>query len=303
MEEKMTINRENAMALWNERYGKELKVTDFAGRKMVKGAYGDRNSEFGWNLDHILPQSQGGKDTPSNLVCCHILTNDEKADKFPTFVANGRRFEIIKVQNHYEIKEINDSNQQNVKDDDSIDFFDTAAAMRFLKECKKGYFFGKVKIILGRVKEKSVLDFIAEIFSNYDVTIEKDPYYNYNYVITVFAYDLGLKEDIESLLEDCVMANTYLGYYFIDNDYISGYDIYYSVNHYDYHVEEESVKISFPQNNFGLSNKLVINELVKINTSANKENLAKYNYTEFYEYNFSYIKLRENLKKLRKGNK
>ena len=49
--------------------------------------------------------------------------------------------------------------------------------------------------------------------------------------------------------------------------------------------------------------KLIINELVKINTSANKEKLSKYNYTEFYEYNFSYIKLRENFQKLRKENK
>ena len=71
------------MRLWNKSFGKETKVKDFTGRTIAKGAYNDRNSEFGWNVDHILPQSRGGKTADHNLVCCHILTNDEKADKFP----------------------------------------------------------------------------------------------------------------------------------------------------------------------------------------------------------------------------
>lgn len=54
----MDLNRETAMRLWNKSFGKESKVKDFAGRIMAKGAYNDRNSEFGWNVDHILPQSR-----------------------------------------------------------------------------------------------------------------------------------------------------------------------------------------------------------------------------------------------------
>ena len=100
----MDLNRETAMRLWNKSFGKDTKAVDFAGRTIAKGAYNDRNSEFGWNVDHILPQSRGGKTADHNLVCCHILTNDEKADKFPGFVANNKRFTIIKVENHYEIK-------------------------------------------------------------------------------------------------------------------------------------------------------------------------------------------------------
>ena len=100
----MVINRETAMKLWVKAYGKATRVKDFAGREMDKAAYDQRGSEFGWNIDHILPQSRGGKTNESNLICCHILTNDEKADKFPCFTANGKRFEIVKVENHYEIK-------------------------------------------------------------------------------------------------------------------------------------------------------------------------------------------------------
>ena len=102
----MDLNRETAMRLWTKSFGKETKVKDYTGRTIAKGAYNDRNSEFGWNLDHILPQSRGGKTADYNLVCCHILTNDEKADKFPGFTANGIAFEIVKVENHYEIQQV-----------------------------------------------------------------------------------------------------------------------------------------------------------------------------------------------------
>lgn len=30
-------------------------------------AYGDRNSQYGWEIDHITPESQGGTDDISNL--------------------------------------------------------------------------------------------------------------------------------------------------------------------------------------------------------------------------------------------
>ena len=93
----MDLNRETAMRLWNKSFGKDTKAVDFAGRTIAKGAYNDRNSEFGWNVDHILPQSKGGATADYNLICCHIKTNDEKADTFPCFSANGIAFEIVKV--------------------------------------------------------------------------------------------------------------------------------------------------------------------------------------------------------------
>ena len=91
----MDLNRETAMRLWNKTFGKETKVQDFAGRIIAKSAYNDRNSDFGWNVDHILPQSKGGVTADHNLVCCHIQTNDEKANKFPCFNAKGNAFEIV----------------------------------------------------------------------------------------------------------------------------------------------------------------------------------------------------------------
>ena len=157
--ENMDLNRETAMRLWNKSFGKNTKAIDFAGRTMAKGAYNDRNSEFGWNVDHILPQSKGGATADYNLVCCHISTNDEKADRFPCFNANGIAFEIVKVQNHYEIR-AKDEEHTN----ESLNYYDAASGIRFFKTLKriqsKERFVGTVFIKLREITNTAVLDFI-----------------------------------------------------------------------------------------------------------------------------------------------
>ncbi|WP_322949528.1 HNH endonuclease domain-containing protein [Mycoplasmopsis cynos] len=85
------------------------KKRDFAGRIMDKSAYGDPNSEFCWNIDHILPVSCGGKDELENFIAVHCETNTEKANKFPHFKANNKSFEIRRSNkgfNKYEIVRI-----------------------------------------------------------------------------------------------------------------------------------------------------------------------------------------------------
>lgn len=107
---------------------------DFPGREIAKAAYNHRNSTYGWNADHILPQSRGGKTADYNLICCHILTNDEKADRFPCFKANERAFEIQKRQNHYEIvAKAAGSEEQN---EESVNFLDVAQGGKCWRQCK-----------------------------------------------------------------------------------------------------------------------------------------------------------------------
>ena len=40
---------------------------DDFGRAMRYGDYGDRNSDYGWEFDHIVPVASGGSDATSNL--------------------------------------------------------------------------------------------------------------------------------------------------------------------------------------------------------------------------------------------
>lgn len=49
-------------------YGLAIKFAD----------YGNRDSEYGWEIDHIVPQSRSGSDHPSNLRPLHWQNNAKR---------------------------------------------------------------------------------------------------------------------------------------------------------------------------------------------------------------------------------
>lgn len=299
----MELNRETAMRLWSKTFGKETSVFDFSGRKIVKGAYNDRNSEFAWNVDHIYPQSRGGATNDSNLIVCHILTNDEKADKFPCFTANKQKFEIIKVQNHYEIKNL--SNVKNVQQNEETNFLDSASGIRLFKTLKgiqnKPRFVGSVFVKLENVENTALIDFIEKLFDEENISFNvKGNYYNTTTTILLKNYNMPLKEDISEMLNKCVVMNTYLGSYFKEKEIISNYEIIFRVDNFkekeEMYINDQEITNEIENaggNNF--SNSLWINELVVINSEA-KEKIECAN-KEYYEYNYVYTNLSENLKK------
>ena len=312
----MDLNKETAMRLWNKSFGKDTKATDFAGRTIAKGAYNDRNSEFGWNVDHILPQSKGGATADYNLICCHIKTNDEKADTFPCFTANGVAFEIVKVLNHYEIRPRSKETKQPQAIQETIDFFDSAAGVRFFKKLKgvqnKKRFVGNVFVVLQNVANTAVVDFIEELFGDENITYSAKTNYSdfysfdssvrgQNIQVKIKDYDMPQKENIAELLDKCVLLNTYLSSYFLECEYISGFDIYYRVDCFDdkskmYGSNFESVDNLYLQP----KNSMFVNELVLINTEAG-EKVEKKPYTDYTEYNYVYTNLSKNLKKEANG--
>lgn len=318
-DEIMELNRETAMRLWVRDFGKVSKAIDFAGREIAKGAYNDRNSNFGWNVDHILPQSQGGKTTDSNLICCHILTNDEKADRFPCFVANGKKFEIVKVQNHYEIKAV-DGNNSNKKEEDTgtINFYDSASGVRYFKDLKgiqnKPRFVGSVQIRIKNLTNTAVVDFIENFFDEENISYSLNQnYYSTETLITAKNYNMPTKDEMGALLDKCVLLNTYMKYYFRSMEYIDSYEILFRV---DYFKEKREMYLKAQKINFensanslhsllisshNLSNSLFINELVIINTEA-KEKVQPNQYGEYTEYGYVFTKLKENLIKEVEGN-
>lgn len=303
----MDLNRETAMRLWNKSFGKETKVKDFAGRTIVKGAYNDRNSEYGWNVDHILPQSKGGTTADHNLICCHMLTNDEKANRFPCFNANNIAFEIIKVQNHYEIRKKSNGVKNDTKAEVNVDFFDSASGIRFFKKLKgmqnKKRYVGTVLIRLGNVSNNAVIDFIEELFEAENISFDKNSSYAWSPEVRVIIknFDMPLKEDTSLLLDKCVLLNTYLSSYFTECGYIDKYVIYYRMDYF-----EDKSKMHSANNNLGneylplMNNSINVNKLVFDNTDACEK--VEWNPCfDYTEYNYVFTNLSKNLKKEANG--
>ena len=307
----MDLNRETAMRLWNKSFGNEIKTTDFAGRTIVKGAYNDRNSEYGWNIDHILPQSKGGATADYNLVCCHILTNDEKADKFPCFNANGSAYEIIKVQNHYEIRCKNHKSEEQKEILDTVDFFDSAAGIRFFKKLKgiqnKKRFVGTVLVCLSNVSNNAVIDFIEKMFEDESISYDKVGYRNNEVRVKITNYNMPLKADSSVLLDKCVLLNTYLSSYFLDCGYIDGFDIYYRLDCFEKKSDMYQATFDFTSKAYAidntrltnqntLRNSMFVNNLVLDNTEAG-DKVERNPNSDYMEYNYIFTNLSKNLKK------
>jgi len=78
--------------LWRKRYGQRDEATDYSGRKMMLSAHTNPKSNYQPTLDHVRPLSNGGRDIEANIEICNRQTNAEKADRFPCWTANGKRF-------------------------------------------------------------------------------------------------------------------------------------------------------------------------------------------------------------------
>jgi hypothetical protein len=81
--------------LWENEFGDSQEGLDFSGRKVKKNKYNVMGSEYGWDVDHILPLSKEGSNSISNQQIVNVLTNDEKNNRL-TFEANGKIFQVRK---------------------------------------------------------------------------------------------------------------------------------------------------------------------------------------------------------------
>lgn len=58
---------------------------DYAGAWIRRDQYGNRNAKYGWEIDHCLPESQGGTDDLSNLYPLHWQNNASKGNNYPSW--------------------------------------------------------------------------------------------------------------------------------------------------------------------------------------------------------------------------
>jgi hypothetical protein len=86
---------------WENEFGNNEVGYDFAGYEIRKGSYGQAGSEYGWNIDHILPRSMGGTDHYYNLQITHISTNSERGNRM-SFWIDGSLYQVKKITRLYD---------------------------------------------------------------------------------------------------------------------------------------------------------------------------------------------------------
>lgn len=72
--------------VWNKAktiigYDKNLWRKDIKENICFYDDYGNENSIYGWEIDHIFPSSKGGSDDLDNLQILKISVNRSKGDK------------------------------------------------------------------------------------------------------------------------------------------------------------------------------------------------------------------------------
>lgn len=77
-------------AVWNKAravvgYDASKYRKDSCGAWIERSAYGNTNSDHGWEIDHIKPVAHGGGDELSNLQPLHWKNNRGKADNWPNW--------------------------------------------------------------------------------------------------------------------------------------------------------------------------------------------------------------------------
>ncbi|MBN1325036.1 MAG: HNH endonuclease [Alphaproteobacteria bacterium] len=76
---------------------------DFTGAWIQRSKYGNRDSSFGWEIDHIKPVIRYGSDDLSNLRPLQWENNASKCDDYPVWISlvssNGTNY--IKKRQHW----------------------------------------------------------------------------------------------------------------------------------------------------------------------------------------------------------
>ncbi len=66
-------------------YDPDLWRRDQCGALIRRAHYGDTESRFGWEIDHVRPVSEGGSDALINLEPMQWENNRHKGDNYPSW--------------------------------------------------------------------------------------------------------------------------------------------------------------------------------------------------------------------------
>ncbi len=88
-------------------YDKNIVRKDCCGAWILRSEYSNRNSKFGWEVDHVYPKSKGGGDDIENRRPMQWENNLSKGDDFPSYTAavQSKENDNVYIETQYEVNE------------------------------------------------------------------------------------------------------------------------------------------------------------------------------------------------------
>jgi hypothetical protein len=96
----MAFSEEQIQEVWDramvvEGYDKSRFRKDACGAWIIRNKYGDIDSQYGWQIDHVVPRalledkgfSEDEIDAPVNLRAMQHENNESKSDDYPSYTA------------------------------------------------------------------------------------------------------------------------------------------------------------------------------------------------------------------------
>lgn len=96
----MAFSEEQIQEVWDramvvDGYDKSRFRKDACGAWIIRNKYGDTDSQYGWVIDHVVPQalledkgfSEDEIDAPVNLRAMQHENNESKSDDYPSYTA------------------------------------------------------------------------------------------------------------------------------------------------------------------------------------------------------------------------
>ena len=102
------MSKYKTIDVWNRVFGAKQEAYFHPPMLCYNHGSHHRRNPYHPTLDHIRPLSAGGCDVLENIIICHRDTNEEKADHFPHWKANGTHYHARRAKGsrvEYEIIE------------------------------------------------------------------------------------------------------------------------------------------------------------------------------------------------------
>ena len=104
------MKKSDALKLWMLAFNDKEYAYDFAGRKIKRDDYEEKNQVV-WVVGYMKPLELGGEDNDGNTIIMHHNTLEEKGQNYPSFECLNKKF-IVKYDEkedfYYIEKESND---------------------------------------------------------------------------------------------------------------------------------------------------------------------------------------------------